>query len=532
MQSGLTRRSFLKAGCLAAGTAFWSGCGSLGQNSVQRRPNIVIIYADDLGYGDVSCYNPVRGRISTPNMDKIALEGMRFTDAHSSSGVCSPSRYALLTGRYHWRSRLQSGIVGLWDTPLIAEGRLTLGTLVKHKGYNTAAVGKWHLGLDWQILPEEKEYVQGVKRDNFSEKHRTAWKKIFSRSIKGGPTARGFDSYFGVNIPNWPPYCFIEGDHTVGIPDDILQSENIAKNMASMQGPALQDWNLHEVLPTLANRACKFITQAAQKPEPFLLYFSMTSPHTPLAVNEPWRGKSGLDSAYADFVLETDAVIGQVLQSLEKSGVAENTLVIVTSDNGCAHYADVPQLEAQNHFPSGPFRGYKGDVWEGGHRVPFIVRWPGVVAPGTICDGLVHQADLMATVADVASIHLPDNAGEDSFSLMPILKGHTDNVREHAIMSSQGGLIALRMGTWKLIVGRGGGGKWSRYSAEPTSPAVGQLYNLDKDIAEQNNLYDQEPERVEQMLTLLGKLVGKGRSTIGSDQPNDVDVNYLRFLRK
>ncbi len=375
-----------------------------------KKPNILIIYADDLGYGDVQCYNPKRGRIPTPNIDRLATQGMRFTDAHSSSGVCSPSRYTILTGRYHWRTRLQAGIVGLWQAPLIAPGRLTIAGLAKQHGYRTACVGKWHLGWDWAISRDKAALFRGAKKEvTATKEHRAAWQEVFSRRIGGGPTAVGFDEYFGTDVPNWPPYCFIENDRTVGIPTEFLPGRLLVKNQASTQGPAVKDWALEPILPTLGERAARFIERESKSPNPFLIYLPLTSPHTPLSVNKEWRGKSGLN-LYADFVMETDAIVGRVLDALDRSGAAGDTLVIFTSDNGCAPYIGVQELEQKGHYPSGALRGYKSDVWEGGHRVPFIVRWPSVVKPGSLCARLVHQADLLATFSEVLGAKLPPNA--------------------------------------------------------------------------------------------------------------------------
>ena len=228
----------------------------------RSRPNIVVIYADDLGYGDVQCYNPDRGRIATPNIDRLAEEGMRFTDGHSSSGVCSPSRYTLLTGRYHWRSRLQSGIVGLWDQPLITPDRLTIGTLAQRQDYQTACIGKWHLGWDWPIPDDKQKYFrhQGKKDQTATAEHREAWREVFSKRIAGGPTSVGFDQYFGTDVPNWPPYCFIENDRTVGIPSQFADASLFVRNQASRQGPALEGWSLEPILPALGERAADFIT--------------------------------------------------------------------------------------------------------------------------------------------------------------------------------------------------------------------------------------------------------------------------------
>ncbi len=276
------------------------------------------------------------------------------------------------------------------------------------------------------------------------------WREVFSKPIAGGPTTRGFDLYFGTSVPNWPPFCFIENDHTVGIPTEFLPQPLMGNNQASMQGPALKGWKLEGILPALGDRAIRFINESVQKKDPFLVFMPLTSPHTPLSVNPEWKGKSGLN-LFADFVMETDAVVGRVLEALEKSGAAGNTLVIFTADNGCAPYIGVKDLEQMGHYPSGPLRGYKADAWEGGHRVPFIVRWPGVVKPGSVCNQLVYQADFLRTFADVFGVKLPDSAGEDSFSLMPLLKGEDKPVRENAVSASINGVPAVRSGSWKYI---------------------------------------------------------------------------------
>ena len=477
--------------------------------AADRPPNIVIILADDLGYGDVRAYNPARGKIATPHLDRLAAEGMRFTDGHSSSGVCSPSRYTLLTGRYHWRTRLQSGIVGVFGEPLIAADRLTVPGLAKRQGYRTAAIGKWHLGWDWPIGEGDKALFRNYKEADRTapEADKAAWKKVFTQKIPGGPTTRGFDTYFGTDVPNWPPFCFIENDQTVGVPDQALPKSLLGNNQASLPGPALPEWNLERILPALTARACTFIEDAARKPEPFLLYLPLTTPHTPLAVNAAWKGKSGLNNAAADLIMETDAAVGQVLAALEKSGAAGNTLVLFTSDNGFASYVGVKELEQQGHFPSGPLRGYKSSAFEGGHREPFIVRWPSKVTAGSTCDQLVHHADLIATLAEIWGAPLPPEAGEDSFSFLPLLKGSTQPTREHAVSCAAAGTPSLRVGNWKYIA---------------TQPA--QLYDLATDLGETKNLADSQASRVTAMKAQLEKIITAGRSTPGTPQKNDVKV--------
>jgi len=477
--------------------------------STPSKPNIVVILADDLGYGDVQCYNLQRGKIRTPNIDRLAAQGIRFTDGHSSSGVCSPSRYALLTGRYHWRSRLQAGIVGVFGEPLITPDRLTIAGLAKQHGYRTAAVGKWHLGWDWPITEEQRQLFQTPKGRNDeaapTDAHLSAWRDVFGKPIPGGPTTRGFDEYFGTDVPNWPPYCFIENNRTVGMPTEFLPRALLTYGLASLRGPALKDWKLEDILPTLGDRACEFITRQAKAKQPFLLYMPLTSPHTPIAVAREWQGKSGL-CTYGDFVMETDAVVGRVLEALNKSGAADNTFVFFTSDNGCAPFGVKP-CEPLGHFPSGPLRGYKASVYEGGHREPFIVRWPGVVKSGSVCGQLVHQADIIATLADVLGTKLPNNAGEDSFSFLSLLKGADKPTRQHAVSCAAAGTPGVRRGDWKYIPG--------------TKP---ELYNLADDIGETKNLADEKPELVAEMKALLEKLISDGRSTPGALQKNDVEV--------
>lgn len=487
----------------------------------ERKPNVVILYADDLGYGDVQCYNPNRGKIPTPNIDKLASQGMRFTDGHSSSGVCSPSRYSLLTGRYPWRTRLQSGIVPLWASPLIAPDRVTLGTLAKQHGYRTACIGKWHLGWEWPIPSARskvfKEQPKGLAIA--TDAHREVWREVFSQPIGGGPTTRGFDVYFGTDVPNHPPFCFIENDRTVGIPSEFLNAELFKNNQASVQGPALKDWKLEPILPALADRAVKWIFGSAASKEPFLLYLPLTSPHTPLSVNDEWKGTSHLN-LYADFVMETDAVVGRILDALDASGAAKNTIVVFTSDNGCAPYIGVGDLEKWGHYPSGALRGYKADAWEGGHRVPFIVRWPGKVKMGSVCEQLVQQADLLATFAEVLETELPDNVGEDSFSLVPLLIGEDRPVRETAVNCSIRGVPSVRQGKWKYIAAPGSGG-WGK-GGDQSQPE--QLYDLSADLGETKNLAAAMPEKVAEIKALLQKVITDGRSTPGKQQRNDIQV--------
>ncbi|MEO6755201.1 MAG: arylsulfatase [Chthoniobacteraceae bacterium] len=476
-------------------------------------PNILVILADDLGYGDVQCYNPERGKIPTPNIDKLATQGMRFTDGHSSSGVCTPSRYTLLTGRYHWRTRLQQSILGGMSPPLIPPDRLTLAGLLKQHGYATGYIGKWHLGMD---MP--RPITNGI--------------------IKNSPTSNGFDYYFGISASlDMPPYAFIENDHFTEAPTAvknflILSYERKNPEVMSgarkfnREGPAAPGFESVQALPAFAAKSVEWIK--SHKDKPFLLYLALNSPHTPLAPTKQWKSKSGLGD-YGDFVMQTDAVVGEVMAALEETGATRNTMVILTSDNGPATYVgtsvsenprdsqcgSIKELEAKGHFPAGPLRGYKGSVYEGGHRMPFIIRWPEVVKAGSVCGQLVHQADLMRTFADVVGTKLPDNAGQDSFSLLPLLQGEDKPIREQAICAT--GTPSLRQGPWKLILGG------DAESKAKDRPPV-QLYNLADDLSESKNLAAAMPEKVAEMKELLEKLITEGRSTSGAAQKNDVEV--------
>ena len=504
------------------------------------RPNIVYFLVDDMGCGDASCLNP-DGKIRTPVIDRLAREGMTFTDAHSSSAVCSPSRYSLLTGRYNWRSTLQRGIVGLYGEPLIAEDRLTVSAFLKQQGYHSACIGKWHLGQGWDFeaceesfypggFQRQREITGGLDDSEATPEQQECWRKAFSKPTTGGPTTRGFDYYFGVDVPNWPPYCYIENDRTVGIPSTFLPSRLVGDNLASFSGPAMPFWHFEQLLSTWARKADDYIGERAAAAGPFFLYLPMTSPHTPLSVNKPWIGSSGLSNLYADLVIETDDVLGRVLASLERHGVAHDTLVIFASDNGCAPYIGVKEMEAQGHFPSGGFRGYKSDAWDGGHRVPCIARWPGVIAPGTECDQIVCLSDLLATCAEVAGTELPDSAGEDSVSMMPLFRQTASPGRTTVVHHSISGKFAIRDRRWKLVLCPGSGG-WTCDDAKAAGsgmPLV-QLYDMEADPGETRNLHAENRDKIKELLTLLRKYVTDGRSTPGAHQANDAPVDIWKL---
>ncbi|MCL2741404.1 MAG: arylsulfatase [Oscillospiraceae bacterium] len=478
------------------------------------KPNVVVMLADDLGYGDVSCMNP-DGRIKTPNIDSIAQGGLRFTDAHAASSICSPSRYALLTGRYCWR-KMRMGIVGVYGDTILPPGRVTMADFLRGKGYATACFGKWHLGMGFRKVgpPPERGRLPEVD---------------FSAGLSAGPTTNGFDEYFGVDVPNWPPYCYIENGALLGSPEGEIPIE-VSRQGISIKGPCVPDWKLEDILPSITGRTCEFIERSAAAGKPFFAYLPFTSPHTPMAVNGPWQGISGLNR-YADYVMETDAMVGRVLEAVRRSGADGETLVIFASDNGCAyHDAEVPLLESLGHYPSGGYRGYKSDAWDGGHRIPFAVRWPGKVAPGGVYGHPVCLTDVFRTVAEAVGYDVPDTAAEDSVSFMPALEGHGGPVREILVSHSCGGKFAVRKGPWKLILCAGSGGFNSGAgdglptdgrAAEMGMPPY-QLYDMDGDAGEKANLYGSRPDIVRELVGALKGYAESGRSTPGAPQPNDL----------
>ena len=466
-----------------------------------QRPNIVYILCDDLGYGDVHALNPQRGKIPTPNIDTLASQGMVFTDAHGGSSVCTPTRYGILTGRYSWRTKLQASVLSGTSEPLIAPGRLTVASLLKENGYSTACIGKWHLGLSFNS-------------------------KTFTGPITDGPLQHGFDSYFGISASlDMPPFAYIENDH-------FTEPVTAIKKWVR-QGPAGETFEAVDVLPMLVKKSSELISAKAAEAKagkPFLLYLALTSPHTPLVPTTEWKGKSGLGD-YGDFVMETDWAAGEVLKAIDAAGIADNTLVLFTSDNGCAPYIGVKKLEAQGHFPSAQFRGYKADIWDGGHRIPFIARWPGRVKAGSHSDQLICLTDLMATAAQSLGKTLPDNAGEDSVSILPALLGQdTAPLREAVVHHSINGMFAIRQGNWKLELCPGSGG-WAAPHDDAARkqglPAV-QLYDMTKDVGEQNNVESTNAEEISRLTKLLEKYVADGRSTPGAAQKNDAAIDLWK----
>jgi arylsulfatase A-like enzyme len=482
-------------------------------------PNIVIILADDLGYGDPGCYNDA-SKIPTPSIDRLAAEGLRFTDAHTPSSVCSPTRYGLLTGRYCWRTELKSSVLWPWDAPLIKPDRLTLPAMLKQHGYRTTCIGKWHLGWNWATI-DGSRINDTLPLGKLERPVRAAHgEKIdFTKPIRDGPTTRGFDSYFGVALPNFPPYCFIRNDRTVGIP-----TERKPESMFGLEGPMLAGWDLTKIMAALGDEAETYIDRHARerRDEPFFLYMPLTAPHAPIAPASPFIGKSDA-GRYGDFVHEVDATVGRVLAALDRNGLSQTTLVIFTSDNG-SPARDGTNMGGQpgsvvtkfGHDPSRPWRGMKADIWEAGHRVPFVVRWPGHTKAKTQSAELICLTDIMASVATIVGHKLPRDAAEDSYNILPLMRGESvpQPIRTSVVHHSHRGTFAMRDGSWKLIVGNLGSGGFSRPvfdKPEPGGPG-GQLYNLAVDPAETNNLWSSKPEIVKRLVKQLDRIQRAGRS--------------------
>ncbi len=419
------------------------------------RPNIIFILSDDQGVGDVQALW-AEGKIATPHIDALAAEGVTFTDGHTTSGVCTPTRYSVLTGRYNWRSPLQRSVTRGYSPALIETGRQTVGKALQDAGYHTACIGKWHIGMDIFL----KDGTRADDRETGGKPYTQAWEVDYERSIENGPVDRGFDHFYGITASlDMPPYVWVNDRNFTGIPSETKAFHR--------PGPALADFEDIDVLPEITERAVAYIGERAaeakassEKRTPFFLYFPLNAPHTPITPSKEWQGKSGLNG-YGDFVMQVDWTVGQITEALEKNGLSENTLVIFTTDNGCSPAAKFDELKKLAHLPSGPLRGNKADIYEGGHRVPFIAKWPAIVPAGSQVDHLVSQVDFFATAAELAGGEVSPSAAEDSFSFASLLRDPKGKAtRTKGIMHSINGSFCYRDGLWKLIVAPGSGG-WS-----------------------------------------------------------------------
>jgi arylsulfatase A len=479
------------------------------------KPNLIFILADDQGYGDTSISG---GLAPTPNIDRIAIEGMRFTDAHTTSSVCTPTRYGILTGRYNWRSPLKKSVLFGLDKPLIPETRATVASFLKKEGYHTGVIGKWHLGLGWQKLPdgETRQATNGPTKGG-------GWDIDYTKPVTGGPNAIGFDESFIIPASlDMFPYVYLRNG---------LSTEVATHTKAFFRpGPAGENFEAVNCLRDFAKEAREFISKSqsgADPKKPFFLYLPLTSPHTPIVPSPDWEGKSELGK-YGDFIMETDWVVGQVLAELEKQGIDENTMVLFTTDNGCSPAAGIPDLVKKGHKPNADWRGHKADIFEGGHRVPFHVRWPAKIKPGTSSNGLVCTVDFFATAAEIVGAKWkidPDEA-EDSISFLHSLNRNCPPgaARESLVHHSIAGSFAIRRDQWKLNLCPGSGG-WSTPRPKEAIknkelPPV-QLYNLDIDPSETTNLQDKYPDKVKELADELAGIISKGRTTSGPKQEND-----------
>ncbi len=453
-------------------------------------PNILYILADDMGWGDPRCYNP-QSHIPTPNIDRLASQGVRFTDMHSPSSVCTPTRYGVLTGRYSWRSRLKKGVLNGYSPNLIEPGRPTVASLLKARGYSTGAIGKWHLGLGDQP------------------------KADFSQPFNPSPITHGFDSFFGIPASlDMPPYVWVENDRAPQPPtlqtagDDGLGGFRGRFYRAGAIAPGFE---IDQVLPTVTAKAREFV-QKQTKARPFFLYLPLTAPHTPWAPLKEFQGRAQA-LPYGDFVTQVDDSVGRILKTLEDSGQAQNTLVVFTSDNGS--YWKQQDVDSTGHRSNANWRGMKADIYEGGHRIPFIARWPGRTRPGTVSSQLGCLTDLAATAAEISGATLPRNAAEDSFSLVPALTGTkpATPLREAVVHHSAQGMFAIRKGPWKLALGRGSGGFTQPVSITPgPGEPPAELYNLADDPGETRNLWADQQGKVKELTELLERYQRDGRS--------------------
>jgi arylsulfatase A-like enzyme len=464
--------------------------------AADRPPNIVYILADDLGYGDVSCFNAA-SKVRTERIDALAREGMRFTDAHSGSAVCTPTRYGILTGRYAWRTRLKRGVLNGFSEPLIEPGRTTVADFLRENGYATACAGKWHLGLGWPA-PDGATGPPSARNVDFA------------KPLTDGPHTHGFDYSFIIPASlDMPPYVYLEnGRATEPVNRTVPDSPPPAFYRG---GPAAATFEHGTTLLEVTRHAAAWL-DGRKDGRPLFLYVPLSAPHTPHLPRPEFLGKSGAGN-YGDFVLEMDWSVGQIVDAIDRNRLADNTLLIVTSDNG-AFVQPLRLEEKYGHRSNGDFRGQKSDAWDGGHRIPFVAKWPGHIAAGSTCDRTVSLVDLFATCADLVKSPVPGGAAEDSFSMLPLLLGERRApARPAVVMHSNDGYFAIKQGPWTLVLARGSGG-WSLPEAKaPADSPPAQLYNTAEDPAETANLYDKRPEIVAELKAILADFQKRNRST-------------------
>jgi len=489
-----------------------------------EKPNIVYVLTDDLGFGDVKCNNP-QGKINTPYIDKLASQGMRFTDAHTTSAVCTPTRYSIMTGRYCWRTRLKKAVLFGYSKHLIEDGRTTVGSYLQKEGYDTALIGKWHLGWDWatkgsgntgekSAKKSKKKKSKKSKGDSPNRMDVSAGSVDFTKKISHGPdTNGGFDYYFSAcGSLDMAPYVYVENGMPTAVPTKTTSRGGYGFWRKGVTAP---DFDHEDSTPNYMRRSIAYIKEKAKTPKPFFLYIPLPSPHTPILPTKEWQGKSGINP-YADFVMQVDWTLGQIVKAVDEAGIAENTMIVFTSDNGCSPKANIPVLNKKGHDPHPGMRGTKSDVWEGGHRVPFIVRWPKVVKPGQVTDKMTSVVDLLGTVADICGTPLKPGEGEDTESMLPILLGKKEAGRNDLIVHSVDGEFGIRQGDWVYIDCPGSGGWTTKKNVIPlpkNAPPV-QLFNLKNDLGQDNNLQGSNPEKAKAMKALLEKHKAQGYTRI------------------
>jgi len=470
------------------------------EEPVVKHPNIIYVLADDLGIGDVNTFNP-DGKILTPHLDQLAKEGMKFTDAHTSSSVCTPTRYGILTGRYNWRSTLKAGVLWGRSKALIPKERETAASLLKKADYHTAFIGKWHLGWNWNM--DENEVID------------------FSKPVLHNPNDVGFDYAYGHAASlDIPPYVYVENGNVTAIPTE--KTENKDYQGFWRDGFTAPDFVHEEVTPHFFEKSYTYIKEQAQTENPFFLYLALPSPHTPILPVGEWQGKSGLNP-YADFVMMVDDYMGKLNQAVKDAGIEDNTIIIFTSDNGCSPRAKFEELGEKGHDPSYVYRGHKADIYEGGHRVPFIVKWPQTIKGDTESNATICTTDFLATCAAITQLPLADNAGEDSYNMMPLFEQNSGFERTSTIHHSVDGEFAIRQGNWKLIMCPGSGG-WSyprKKDLENLDIPSYQLFNLKDDPTEESNLIEANESKAKELQALLEEIIQNGRSTAGPSQQND-----------
>ncbi len=529
-----------KMWAMAGMASLVSTCTATGNQTANAKgktnPNVIFILADDWGYGDVKCLGGDSCKIETPNMDKLAGEGMVFTNAHSSSAVSTPTRYGIITGRYNWRSRLKEHVLWGFSPRLIEEGRQTVPGFMANNGYKTACFGKWHMGMNMPTLDGKAPRGQDLRRAAVGKPLKPGATNIdWKGTIKGGPVDVGFDHFYGISASlDMPPYIWIN--------DNKFEGEATTVKAFQRPGAAHKDFKAVDVLGTIAKKSVEYIH--ANKEKPLFMYIALNSPHTPIVPSKEWKGKSEI-GPYGDFVMETDWAVGQVVKAVDDAGLSENTLIIVTADNGCSpaartgsrqlvfNGAKKQPIKPNKHYPCDIYRGHKADIYEGGHRVPFIARWKGKVVAGSKCDDTVCLTDLYATCAELLGKKLSDNEAEDSVSFVPNLlgtaKGH---LREATIHHSINGSFAIRQGKWKLALCPGSGG-WSAPTPGGGKRKVAaikqwvQLFDLETDPSETNNLADKNPETVKRLTSLVQQYILDGRSTPGAKQKNTGETHML-----